>query len=68
MTEANKTSETIFDGGDIEFIDIAALAIATALFVAQGKTEVMEAIGDMADSIKEGFTADEETTDEQQGD
>lgn len=65
MSEENKTSDKLFGGGNIEFIDIASLAIATALFIAQGEDNVLKAIGDIADSIKEGF-GNEETEHEQQ--
>lgn len=68
MTERNKTSEVILDGGNIEFADIAALAIATAIFISQGDDKVLETIGQMADSLKGGFIPNEETADEQQDD
>ncbi len=65
MSDDNKTKNKIFDGGVLHFSDIAALSIANALFIAQGDERILEAIGNMADSIKEGLNADEETTDEQ---
>jgi hypothetical protein len=67
MTENNKTATTLFEGGDVTFVDIAALAIATALFVSQGDEKVLEHIGQMADALQEGFTNGEEKADEQQG-
>jgi uncharacterized protein with PhoU and TrkA domain len=68
MSDDNKTKDTLFDGGVLHFRDVAALSIATVLFIAQGNEKILDAIGEMADSIKEGLNADEETTDEQQHD
>lgn len=63
MSEDIKKS--IFEGGNIEFVDVAALSIATALFISQGNEEVLEAIGELADSLKESFTRNDEKENEQ---
>lgn len=61
MTEETvNTKATILSGGEIEFIDIASLAIATALFISQGNDEILDTIGKIADSLKEGFVGNEE--------
>lgn len=68
MSDDNKTKTTIFDGGELHFVDVASLSIATALFIAQGDERILDAIGNMADAIKEGFNPGEKTTDEQSND
>lgn len=40
--------------------EVAALAVATYIWVAQGNPEIMEAINQIADDIKSGFEAHEE--------
>lgn len=51
----NDTKATILSGGEIEFVDVASLAIALALFISQGDEETLDTIGKIADSLKEGF-------------
>lgn len=65
----NNISDIINDGGEITLIDIAALSIATTLFISQGDEEMLKAIGSMADVIKESFGSDnedKETNDQQE--
>jgi hypothetical protein len=59
MSDKKETKATIFDGGEINFIDIASLTIALSLFITQGNEQMLEAIGDLADSLKEGFSSNE---------
>jgi hypothetical protein len=65
----NNISDIINDGGEITLVDIAALSIATTLFISQGDEEMLKAIGSMADVIKESFRSDnedKETNDQQE--
>lgn len=68
MSESN-ISDIINEGGEITLVDIAALSIATTLFISQGDEEMLKAIGAMADVIKESFGSDnedKETSDQQE--
>jgi len=57
----NNVSKMINEGGEINFVDIAALSIALSLFISQGDEEILNAIGSMADAIKGSFGAKEES-------
>lgn len=63
MSEDKKESfeDKIVNGGDIEFIDVASLAIATAIFISGGDDKVLGHIGAIADKLKEAFGSDEES-------
>ena len=52
---SDKVSDIISDGGELSLVDVAALSIATTLFLSQGDDEVLQAIGRMADLIKASF-------------
>lgn len=60
----NKVSDIISGGGEITLIDIAALSIATTLFISQGDEEMLAAIGKMADVIKESFQQEDDNKEE----
>lgn len=49
------TREMIDHGGDIGFPEIAALSIATVLWLSRGNDKILEEIGSIADEIKERF-------------
>lgn len=57
-------SDIISEGGEINLIDIAALAIATILFISQGDEEVLRGVGKIADVIKESIIDSQENKDE----
>jgi hypothetical protein len=40
--------------------EVAALAVATYIWVAQGNPEIMEAINQIAENVKAGFEENEE--------
>lgn len=52
---SNKTTKMINEGGDIGFPEIAALAIATALYISQDDDDKLMQIGKIADEIMERF-------------
>ena len=45
---------------ELKLEEVAALAVATYIWVAQGNPEIMEAINQIAENIKAGFEENEE--------
>jgi hypothetical protein len=64
MTESNSTEQMINEGGDIAFPDIAALTLATVLWLTRGDDKVINEIGTIADQIKERFQGNDTSGDQ----